>query len=89
MRVFRLFLILSILGWMTGCASPSGRELLEQRQSENNSRYAGYAADGFMLDNRSPEQRPQRSWQFYYKQCGLVSRNPYPNRDEYSCTDPW
>jgi len=91
MKLSRLLLLMSILGlgFMTGCASPSGRELLEERQEQNHSRAAGYATDGFTLDNRMPESRPQRAWQFYYKQCALVSRNPYPNHDEYACGDPF
>jgi hypothetical protein len=89
MKASTLFLALFLLEILAGCASPSGRELLEQRQAQNKSRYAGYAADGFTLDDRLPEERPEKTWQFYYKQCELVTRNPYPDRDEYSCTDPW
>lgn len=90
MKVSWLLPLMFILafGFMTGCAS-SGRELLAERQDQNRSRAAGYAADGFTLDNRMPAERPQRNWEFYYKQCALVSRNPYPNRDEYSCSDPF
>lgn len=73
---------------LSACASPSARERLDERQSRNNARAAAYAADGFTTDYRSPEPRPFRPWEFYYKNCSLVSRNPYPDRAEYSCSDP-
>jgi hypothetical protein len=90
MKVSIVFALLSICGFMTltSCAS-TGRELLAERQEQNHSRPAGYTVDGFILDNRMPVARPQRSWEFYYKNCTLVSRNPYPDRDEYSCSDPF
>jgi len=50
---------------------------------------AAYAADGFMMDHRGMPERPYRAWEFYYKHCALVSRNPYPNQSEYDCADPF
>lgn len=61
---------------------------MEDRRAPSRARAAAYAADGFTLDHRSPEARPYRPWQFYYKHCTLVSRNPYPDRAEHACTDP-
>ncbi len=72
----------------TACASPSTRDILDERQSKNNARAAAYAAEGFTMDHRSPEGRPYRAWEFYYKNCSLVSRNPYPNKSEFECADP-
>lgn len=81
------FLIISLLGMLAGCASPT-YEVLQERRDRNNARAAAYAADGFTLDHRSPEPRPIRAWLFYYKNCALVSRNPYPNKSEFECADP-
>lgn len=72
---------------LTACAS-STYDRLQERRDQNNSRAAGYAADGFTMDFRSPEPRPVRAWLFYYKNCSLVSRNPYPNKSEFECADP-
>jgi hypothetical protein len=73
---------------VTACASTPDYLRIEERQSHSNARAAAYAADGFTMDHRSPDQRPNRAWDFYYKHCALVSRNPYPNRAEYDCADP-
>lgn len=61
---------------------------MESRNASARPRHAAYAAEGFTLDNRSPEPRAYRAWDFYYKHCTLVSRNPWPTRDEYDCSDP-
>lgn len=61
---------------------------MEDRNASANPRHASYAAEGFTLDHRSPEPRPYRAWDFYYKHCTLVSRNPWPVRAEYDCSDP-
>jgi hypothetical protein len=81
-----LFALLT--GMLTACASKPDYERIEERQSQSKARAAAYAADGFTMDHRSPDQRPNRAWDFYYKHCALVSRNPYPNRAEYDCADP-
>lgn len=80
-------LFLLILG-LSGCSSKTHRERLEERQAGANPRAAAYAAEGFTMDHRSPEPRPYKAWEFFYKECALVSRNPFPNHAEYECTDP-
>lgn len=70
------------------CTSGSTYEQLQIKRDSGNVRAAAYAADGFTLDHRSPEMRPFRAWDFYYKNCALVSRNPYPNKSEFECADP-
>jgi hypothetical protein len=72
---------------LSSCAT-STREILDERQSRGRPRSAAYAADGFTMDHRSPEPRPYPAWDLYYKHCTLVSRNPYPSRTEYACTEP-
>lgn len=74
---------------LTACSSPTARQQIEAKQARANPRAAAYAADGFTLDHRSPEPRPFRSWEFYFKHCNLVSRNPFPTQDEYACTEPF
>ncbi len=86
---FYLFFCFGFFALVTSACSTTARERLEARQNKSNPRAASYAAEGFMMDSRSPEPRPFRSWAFYYKNCALVSRNPYPDRSEYSCLDPY
>jgi len=86
-QLLDLAIVITLIGYLTGCASTT-RERLEERQNRNNARAAAYAADGFTLDHRSPEPRPYNPWEFYYKNCTLVSRNPYPSQAEYACADP-
>ncbi|MEZ0393365.1 MAG: hypothetical protein ACAH59_14190 [Pseudobdellovibrionaceae bacterium] len=78
-----------LLLFLVGCSSKSARSTIEETQDRARPRAAAYAADGFMMDHRSPEGRAYRPWQFYYKHCTLVSRNPYPDRAEHSCTTPY
>ncbi len=82
-------LLSALLTILSACSSPTVREQLDERQNRNRAAAAAYAAEGFTMDHRSPEPRPYRSWEFYYKHCTLVSRNPYPSRDEYDCTNPY
>jgi len=82
---FKLLLLVLILG---ACSTKSARQTLEEKQYSAKPRGAAYAADGFMMDHRSPDARAYRPWQFYYKHCNLVSRNPYPDRAEHYCTSP-
>lgn len=84
-----ILLILTINQLLTACSSPTARQQIEAKQARANPRAAAYAADGFTLDHRSPEPRPFRSWEFYFKHCNLVSRNPFPTQDEYACTEPF
>lgn len=67
----------------------TARERIEAAQDRGKPRAAAYAADGFMTDHRSPEPRPYKAWEFYYKHCVLVSRNEIPNKAEYNCSDPY
>lgn len=83
-----LYQLLALVLLLPACASPSARELLEAKQDRSRAHRAAYAADGFTLDHRSPDSRPYRAWDFYYKHCSLVSRNPFPNKAEFACTDP-
>ncbi len=84
---FRAFFALAALAFVSGC-STSTYEVLQNKRDQGNPRAAAYAADGFTLDHRSPEPRPFRAWQFYFKDCALVSRNPYPSKSEFECSDP-
>ncbi len=86
-QLLHLTAILVLASAMMGCAS-STRERLEARQDQGHPRAAAYGAEGFTMDFRSPEPRPYRAWEFYYKNCVLVSRNPYPSRADYECADP-
>jgi hypothetical protein len=68
------------------CASKSGRELLAERQSKSKAHYAAFDG-GFYNIGREPAERPVRNWDFFYKHCDLVSRNPYPSKSEYDCSN--
>jgi len=89
MRCRFLFFFISFFILFAACSAPTARERMEAEQNRANPQGAAYAADGFTLDHRSPEARPFHPWEFYYKHCSLVSRNPYPDRSEYSCSDPY
>ncbi len=82
-----LVLLCLVMG-LSACASRTAREIIDEKQGQSKARAAAYAAEGFTMDHRSPDPRPYRAWEFYYKHCTLVSRNPFPDRSEYSCTDP-
>lgn len=82
-----IFIVLALA--IQGCATSSTREILQNKQDKNRAHRAAYAADGFTLDHRSPDSRPNRAWEFYFKNCSLVSRNPYPNKAEFACSDPY
>lgn len=83
-----LFIFTAFL--LSACSSgPTAREQIEAKQDRARPKAAAYAADGFMMDHRSPEPRPYHAWEFYYKHCALVSRNPVPNKSEYDCADPY
>lgn len=84
---FLIFAILCKAIIFTGCSSSTVTRLQEKRDA-GNPHFASYAAEGFTMDQRSPEPRPQRAWQFYYKNCSLVSRNRFPNKTEFECSDP-
>lgn len=88
-RPFKLILFFVGAGcfFLSGCASSTYEEL-QSKRDQGHPRAAAYAADGFTLDHRSPEPRPFRAWQFYFKECALVSRNPYPSKTEFECSDP-
>lgn len=73
---------------LSSCASPGGYERLEQRQAKARPRSAAYAADLFYT-NSPPEERQVRPQTFYYKQCFLESRGSYPNKSQYTCSDPF
>lgn len=78
------------LTWaLIGCSSPTARERMTATQDQSRAHPAAYAADGFTMDFRSPPERPFRVWEFYYKHCTLVSRNPYPDRAEHYCMDAY
>lgn len=85
---FTLSLLMSFLGsFLTSCAH-SGKDLLLERQSQARPDSDAYAGEGFYNDY-SPEPRDARKWQFYYKDCELVDRHPWPRRGEYDCNDPF
>ena len=86
-QILGLLILLTSAFMHFGCATPTW-EQLQERRDQGNAAAAAYAAEGFTLDHRSPDSRPARAWQFYYKNCALVSRNPYPSKTEYECADP-
>jgi hypothetical protein len=48
---------------------------------------AVYGPENMWID-RAWEQEPYQKWNFYFKHCSLISRNPFPMTDKYSCTGP-
>lgn len=87
MKYWPTLSLLSLLFWL-GCSSPSGLDRVREVQDSAKPRAAAYAADGFMMEHRGFQERPYQAWEFYYKHCALVSRNPYPSRAEYACSEP-
>ena len=73
---------------IASCAAPTGRERIEERRASAKPKGAAYAAEGFMMDWRSPEPRANGGWDFYFKHCTLDDRNPYPKRSDWDCTGP-
>lgn len=88
MKILRFSLLLGAFLTTVHCSSPSGLDRVRQVQDSAKPRAAAYAADGFMAEHRGFQERPYQAWEFYYKHCTLVSRNPYPNRAEYACNEP-
>ena len=73
---------------MTACSSPSVKEVLEDNYYAGRAKPAAYAADGFMVDN-NPEAREAKRLEFYYKHCTLVSRERFPSKSSWECTEPY
>lgn len=71
-----------------GCSHESLRDEMYSKIEHANPRAAAYAAEGFTFDKRQVE-RPNTVWDFYYKHCNLISRNPYPEKEAWSCTEPY
>ncbi len=83
----KLFVVLSPLLSLS-CSHESLRDQMYSKIENANPRAAAYAAEGFTFDKRQVE-RPNTVWDFYYKHCNLISRNPYPEKEAWSCTDPY
>lgn len=76
--------VLGILCWI-GCATPSSRERMAQEAARARPHPGALIAEGFFLDERSPEDREVEEHRFYFKDCELVSRRRFPSRAEYEC----
>jgi hypothetical protein len=72
----------------TGCTTSAKELLLEAQYKSKKVHPAAYGADGMILDNRMPEPRPYRKYDFFYKHC-IVSRDSFPGADEWDCNDPF
>lgn len=79
-----LFFVIQVLG----CASQTSREKVEATRSSSHAKPAADYMDGFWLDYRSPPDREAQHWEFYFKNCSLISRKPWPDRTEYECMGP-
>jgi len=77
-----------ILLGMSSCSSPSSREKVQAVRDSARHKPAADSMDGFWLDHRSPPDREVKHWEFYYKNCTLSSRKPWPDRSEYDCMNP-
>lgn len=80
---YAFFLLLSLVS----CGSKSKWQKVEETQNSANPRYSAYAADGFTFSKKTPE-RDFIQYEFYYKKCHLVTRDPFPTSQEHQCTDP-
>lgn len=86
----RFLILVCFLAELAACSSqPTGRELLEQRQSENQGRAQVQGIDAFWMGQRNPREHEPKKYEFYYKHCDLVSRRRYPSKVEYECTEPF
>jgi hypothetical protein len=82
----RLMICISIAGFLSGCATPSSMDIMDERQSK--SKANPYAYDSFYSSNL-PE-REVRASQFYYKNCRLDERSTvYPKKTEWACDAPF
>lgn len=80
-------LILFCLWTIAGCSS-TALERMQRESDRARPHPAGYAADDFTFNRPRPE-RSERRYEFYYKHCSFVGREPYPDANMYSCTEPY
>jgi hypothetical protein len=41
-----------------------------------------------MMFDKPREERSKNGFDFYFKHCSLVGRHPYPDKDEFLCSEP-
>lgn len=61
---------------------------LEEVYSKSKAHHGAFAAEGFTFDRPMPHH-PKEDLEFYYKNCSLKGRNPYPLKSEYECSEPY
>lgn len=75
---------------LLGCANKlTPRERMEQRTANARPHPAVWSTESFYLHHRSPPEKEVEKWEFYFKHCRLVDRNPFPTHDEYNCSEPY
>lgn len=72
----------------SACSTPSVKDTLEEKYYSGRAHPAAYGADGFMVDH-AQEIREYRKWEFYYKHCALVSRDQFPSKSNWECSEPY
>jgi hypothetical protein len=84
MATVRIFLTaLTLL--LANCSSLSETE---RKQDLARPHPAVYGPDTMYWEVKHDE-RPYVRWEFYYKHCSISNQNPYPEKLEWSCTDPF
>lgn len=86
-RIIQLLVAFSTLPLVSGCASPSAYEVMEERRSQARPSPATYWTDSFYATQPSAPERPVQQREFF-KRCDLVRRDRYPSRSEWSCSEP-
>ncbi len=88
MRInFSFLFFIGLAGFCSGCET-SPREKLWQVYDKSRARPAAYAGEGFTLHSRTPEPRPVRNLEFYFKDCSIVDRGPLPTSNVFECSGP-
>jgi hypothetical protein len=90
LRLFGLSMGFLLTQTLLGCANKaSPRERMEQRNANARPHPAAWSTESFYLHHRSPPEKEAEKWEFYFKHCRLVQRNPFPTHDEYTCSEPY
>gem|GEM_PF-5570144 len=87
--LFKIFGLSLLLAMGVQCANPSSQDRMRAIRDSSREKPAAIGMESFWLDHRSPPDRQVHPWEYYYKHCTLVGRQPEIDWADYSCTDPY
>jgi hypothetical protein len=89
-KLQEIFSLLMLILCLSACASRlSSREAMDRVNDSSSAKAGAFIGDVFYLDLHSPADREVQKWEFYYKQCELVSRKRFPKKTEHECGEPF